>query len=78
MQRRLAPPVDGRAERFQGDVRESMVTDAVARTYGDRSAVPTVPVGEPWRRIDDGDHLSAVQSLPEDNRSLAIPKTYRV
>ena len=64
IQRCLTPPVAGRAERFKRDVKEHMVTGAVAETYKNKSAVPTVMVGELWRSMDDGDLLLFVEQGP--------------
>lgn len=64
IQRCLTPPVAGRAERFRRDVKEHMVTRAVAETYKTKSAVPTVMVGELWRSKDEGELLLFVEQGP--------------
>jgi hypothetical protein len=59
-----ASPHRGRPERYQRDIRLSMLTWFEARRYQHKRELPTVMVGELWRSDDAGDCLLFVEHGP--------------
>ncbi len=64
VRRCLAPPHQGRVERFKRDVSTAMLTRRTAEACQDQPAVRNVMVGELWRSDRDCDLLLFVQQGP--------------